>query len=450
MPLSRAMPRASLILLFGDAAFSLAILYALGISVFDAENSLQIVLWVVILVFSAYLFELYVPETNYEAKRLFRRVVKSLFVSFAAFAVVSFFIPQFVFGSWALFRALFLFGICQIVWHSLVARFNYAPEFSQRILVVGTGKLAKKIGHLIISRNHKYNLVGYVECGSDGRVVSDGDIVGSSALVCSIAEKKNANKIVVAVSDRRGKIPVKELLECKLSGIDVMDAPTFFEAMNGKLMIDHLTPSSLIFSSGFRVNETRKFFKRILDIGCALGLFLVSLPLLPFIALLVKLDSPGPVLFRQSRVGEGGAPFIVLKFRTMRADAEKTSGAVWAKKNDPRCTRIGKFLRKSRLDELPQLWNVLRGEMSFVGPRPERPEFVNELASAIPYYAKRHAVKPGITGWAQVSYAYGASVEDTYEKLSYDLYYIKHISVLFDLIIVLRTVRVVLFGRGSR
>ncbi|KAF0182306.1 MAG: sugar transferase [Nitrospirae bacterium] len=445
-----------MVLLAGDILLAAIALYAVTsaesdfLNSFDVWDGLSISLWLVILAFNAYLFELYVPEVNYQAKHIFRRVVKALSVSFVVFATISFLVPDFIFGRTTLFSALLFFGVCQFGWHILVSRFTYAPEFSQRILVVGTGRLARKIGNLIISRNHKYHLVGFVECGSEGRVISDEEIVGSSAMICGIAEQKNANKIVVAVSDRRGKIPVKELLECKLSGIDVMDAAAFFEVMNGKLMIDHLVPSALIYSDGFRVNQTRKFFKRIVDVCCALGLFMVVLPLLPLIALLVKLDSAGPVLFRQSRVGEGGRQFTVLKFRTMRTDAEKLSGAVWAKKDDPRCTRVGRFLRKSRLDELPQLWNVLRGEMSFVGPRPERPEFVKELADEIPYYAKRHSIKPGITGWAQVSYAYGASIEDTYEKLSYDLYYIKHISVVFDMMIVLETIRVVLFGRGSR
>ncbi|HSW65164.1 MAG TPA: TIGR03013 family XrtA/PEP-CTERM system glycosyltransferase [Dissulfurispiraceae bacterium] len=456
MPFRRSIPRASLVLLAGDIFLAAIILYSVSLAgngflnPLDVRDGLSISFWLIVLAFNAYLFELYVPEVNYDAKHIFRRVTKSLFVSFVVFATISFLLPQFIFGRLTLFSALLFFGVGQFGWHVLFARFTYAPEFSQRILVVGTGRLARKIGNLINSRNHKYYFVGFVECGSEGRVISDEEIVGSSAMICSIAEQKNANKIVVAVSDRRGRIPVKELLECKMSGIDVMDAATFFEMMNGKLMIDHLVPSALIYSDGFRVNHTRKFFKRIVDICCALGLLVIVLPLLPLIALLVKLDSSGPVLFGQKRVGEGARQFIVLKFRTMRTDAEKLSGAVWAKKDDPRCTRVGRFLRKSRLDELPQLWNVLRGEMSFVGPRPERPEFVNELANAIPYYAKRHTVKPGITGWAQVSYAYGASVEDAYEKLSYDLYYIKHISVLFDMMIVLQTIRVVLFGRGSR
>ena len=220
--------------------------------------------------------------------------------------------------------------------------------------------------------------------------------------------------------------------------------------MTGKLLLENIQPSWFLFGDGFRVTDSMRFGKRLLDIALSLlGIVLVA-PLLPLIALAIKLDSPGPALFRQLRVGEGEKLFQVAKFRTMRQDAEAATGAVWAQKNDPRVTRLGRFLRKSRLDELPQLFNVLMGTMSLVGPRPERPEFVEKLEQRIPYYAKRHFVKPGVTGWAQVRYPYGASEEDALEKLRFDLYYVKNYSLLFDLTILLETVKVCLFGRGGR
>jgi sugar transferase (PEP-CTERM system associated) len=235
-----------------------------------------------------------------------------------------------------------------------------------------------------------------------------------------------------------------------MSGIEVIDAPSFYEELTGKLLIENITPSSFFFSDGFRITHLKRLSKRIFDILCSLAGLLVSVSFFPFIAALIKLNSRGPVFFRQKRVGELEKEFTLYKFRTMREDAEKTTGAVWAEKDDPRITSIGRFLRKMRLDELPQFYNVLRGDMSFIGPRPERPEFVKRLKEIIPYYPERHFVKPGLTGWAQIRYPYGASTEDAVEKLRYDLYYIKHLSLFLDMLIMLETVKVMLFGRGAR
>jgi sugar transferase (PEP-CTERM system associated) len=243
---------------------------------------------------------------------------------------------------------------------------------------------------------------------------------------------------------------MRDILGCKLSGIEIVDALSFYEQITGKLLVEKMHPSWFIFSNGSRVTPFTRFTKRVFDLFFAtVGLILIA-PVIPFIALAVKLDSPGPVFFRQMRVGKGEKNFVLYKFRTMCKDAEKGTGAVWARENDPRVTRIGKFLRTTRLDEVPQLFNVLRGDMSFVGPRPERPEFVSDLKEKIPYYSNRHYVKPGATGWAQVKYPYGASVEDAEEKLCYDLYYIKNFSLVLDFMIILETVKVVVFGRGAR
>jgi sugar transferase (PEP-CTERM system associated) len=235
-----------------------------------------------------------------------------------------------------------------------------------------------------------------------------------------------------------------------MNGIEVIDAPTFYEQLTGKLLIENITPSWFIFSEGFRITPLLIVSKRVCDIlFSVMGLFL-TLPLIPVIMLIIKADSPGPVFLRQVRVGEKEKKFVLYKFRTMCHDAETKTGAVWAQKDDPRVTRVGMFLRVSRLDEIPQLYNVLRGDMGFIGPRPERPEFVEKLKDIIPFYSNRHFVKPGITGWAQVKYPYGASVEDSIEKLRYDLYYIKNLSIILDMVIVLETIKVVLFRRGGR
>ena len=354
---------------------------------------------------------------------------------------------------------LFLFGLLKLAWFYAEQNWKQFPGMVGRVLIVGNGPLATQMENLVSASGGRYELSGYVDCpvdgerrflsGNVGELSPSNDAVMSSDILAKAREAR-ANKIVVSFSERRGVFPLQEVLSCKLSGIEVMDAPTFYERVNRKLMLENITPSWFIFSNGFKVTVLRKGFKRMVDVlGSLLGA-LMSLPLVPFLILAIKLDSPGPVLFKQVRVGEGDSEFDIFKFRTMCNDAESKSGAVWSQENDPRITRVGRVLRKTRLDEIPQLINVLRGDMSLVGPRPERPEFVDDLRKVIPYYSERHFVKPGVTGWAQVCYPYGSSVEDAVEKLRYDLYYIKNYSLLYDFYIMYKTVGVVLFGKGGR
>jgi sugar transferase (PEP-CTERM system associated) len=310
--------------------------------------------------------------------------------------------------------------------------------------------LAQKIGGLITSTNHNHLLGGYINCSGEAAHVPLHSIVGNGGGLVDTVRKEKAKKIVISLSERRGVLPIKDLLACKLSGVEVVDAPSFYEELTGKLLIEDIKPSWFVLSDGFRKTVFRSISKKIFDSLFAIICLTITIPFFPIIALLIKLDSRGPVFFRQVRTGEGGKDFLIYKFRTMRQDAESETGAVWAQKNDTRITRMGRFLRKSRLDELPQLFNVLKGDMSFIGPRPERPEMITALEVLIPYYSERHSVKPGITGWAQVKYSYGASVEDSIEKLKYDLFYVKHMSLFLDLLILLETVKVVLFGRGGR
>jgi sugar transferase (PEP-CTERM system associated) len=274
-------------------------------------------------------------------------------------------------------------------------------------------------------------------------------IIGDYNQILQICQNGGIDRIIVALDERRGKFPLEQLLFCRLKGIPVEDGISFTEQLAGKLSVENLYPSLLIFSNGFKRTALHKKIKRGLDIvGSLFGLILLS-PLILLISVAIKLDNNGPVFYKQERVGEDGKIFRLIKFRSMRTDAE-SEGPVWAKPNDERMTRVGRIIRKLRFDEIPQMVNVLKGEMSFVGPRPERPFFVEMLKKEIPYYSQRHVIKPGITGWAQISYHYGSSKEDALEKLKYDLFYIKHMSLLFDLMIILETLKIVLLGKGAR
>jgi sugar transferase (PEP-CTERM system associated) len=307
--------------------------------------------------------------------------------------------------------------------------------------------LARQMG---TQQDFAYRLVGFVREADDVPTVRQHDILGSPKDIDRIVRSRHVDRIVVGLSDRRGRLPVEQLLRAKLSGVRVEDATTTYERLTGKILIDDLKPSWLIFSDGFRASRWTRFIKRMLDLSFSILLGLVTAPLMLLTAIAVKLESTGPAIYRQKRVGESGRVFLIYKFRSMRADAEQAGQPVWARDKDERVTRVGRFIRVTRLDELPQLWNVMRGDMSFVGPRPERPFFVEQLAREIPFYMQRHAVKPGLTGWAQVKYRYGSTIEDAMEKLRYDLYYIKHLSVFFDLTIALDTVKVILFGKGAK
>jgi sugar transferase (PEP-CTERM system associated) len=251
------------------------------------------------------------------------------------------------------------------------------------------------------------------------------------------------------MEDRRESMPVRELLDLRLRGVVIENCSALLERLSGKLPLDGLNPSTLIFTDGFRMSPSQQIFRRLLSFAVSLIALLICLPFLPFIILAVRLSSPGPIFFSQTRVGQRGRPFTAYKFRTMRKDAEK-QGAVWAAKDDPRVTKIGRFMRNTRLDEIPQLWNVLRGDMAFVGPRPERPEFVQWLSQEIPFYDLRHMIRPGITGWAQVRYQYGASLEETKRKLEYDLYYVKHQSIGLDLLVMFETIKTIILRRGAQ
>jgi sugar transferase (PEP-CTERM system associated) len=322
--------------------------------------------------------------------------------------------------------------------------------FQRKVLVLGAGKRAQRIYDLSRKRQSSFAITDFVNMADGPTTIEDAVPRASIADLGQFVERRNAGEVVLALEERRNSLPLKDLLRVKTKGVQVNEFSSFLERETGRVDLDTLNPSWLIFSDGFSSGRAiSSFAKRAFDVSVSLAILLLTWPLIAIFALLVKMESPGPAIFRQTRVGLFGSTFEVLKLRSMRNDAEK-DGAQWAQKNDPRVTRIGKFIRLVRIDELPQLWNVLKGDMSFVGPRPERPQFVAELVRDLPYYEERHMVKPGITGWAQINYPYGASVEDARHKLEYDLYYAKNYSTFLDVLILLQTLRVVLWSEGAR
>src|SRR5581483_2531327 len=320
----------------------------------------------------------------------------------------------------------------------------------QRVVILGTGELAMQIAREVTRRaDLSIKIEGFVSAfpalNGDDRIFGF-PILGPAAEMETITRQHGISRIIVALEDRRGALPSRELVRVRVRGVRVDDAATALSALTGRIALRSVKPSWFVFSDGFHRSSWNEVLKRALDLaGGTVGL-LLSLPLMILVGIAVRLDSKGPIIYRQARVGRMGRPFEVLKFRSMRADAEQGTGAQWASENDPRVTRVGAFIRKYRLDEIPQFFNVIRGDMSFVGPRPERPCFVEELSKTLPYYEERHSVRPGITGWAQVQYNYGSSVEDAFNKLEYDLFYLKNVSISFDLAIVFQTIRIVIGG----
>jgi sugar transferase (PEP-CTERM system associated) len=326
------------------------------------------------------------------------------------------------------------------------------PGLKKRLLILGTGQLAVDLCHVILSQNRwLVDIVGFLD-GTNERVgerlVSPG-IIGTYDQLAQLVEQHHVDTIVICMADRRSMLPVQALLDLKAIGLDILDGHHLFEEASGRLSIDSLRPSALIFSTGFRRRLVSLVSKRLFDVVVSAVGLVALMPLFVIIAAIIRWDSPGPVFYRQVRVGLRGRPYLILKFRSMQQDAEK-AGPRWAQANDPRISRVGWWLRKTRIDEFPQLMNVLRGEMSLVGPRPERPVFVQDLRTTIPYYDIRHTVRPGVTGWAQVKFRYGASQEDSHTKLQYDLYYVKNLSLFLDLKILMHTIRVMILGEGAQ
>ncbi|HEV3304891.1 MAG TPA: TIGR03013 family XrtA/PEP-CTERM system glycosyltransferase [Candidatus Sulfotelmatobacter sp.] len=363
-----------------------------------------------------------------------------------ALSAIGFLFPQFLPGNGSALLGLIILSCTLFCWRGAYGWMVKQPILRERVYVLGTGDRAERLVQGLRERS----TMGIEVVGWTGDV--EGELTRESVATHLIASSRGRgfHRVIVAMPDRRGTLPVEELLDLRLRGLRVEEATSWLEKMSGRIEVEQLYPSWLIFAEGFRFSNSFRLVRRLLNLLLALVALVVSLPLLPFIVLAVKLGSPGPALYRQKRVGRRGQVFFCYKFRTMRQDAEADTGATWATDDDPRITRVGKFLRSSRLDEIPQLWCVLKGDMHFVGPRPERPEFVEWLSEKIPYYGVRHMVRPGITGWAQVQYKYGNTLDDAREKLQYDLFYIKNASFGLDMLIMFQTIKIVLLGRGAK
>lgn len=383
------------------------------------------------------------------------RILVGMMLGSVALILAFYLFPQLYMGRGIFIIALVLSFVLLTLLRTIYYQVVDQSGLKRRVLILGTGERAASIERSLRRKSdyRGFRIVGYVHMPGGKETVDREKIFHLDGELVAFALQSDIDEIVIAMDERRRSFPIDDLLECKLEGIEVVDLLNFFEREASKIKLDLLSPSWVIFSEGFRRGILRSFFGRLFDLAASYMLLLVTWPfmLVTAIAILIECRSfRCPILFRQTRVGLNGHVFQVLKFRSMVVDAEKDGKAQWATKNDARVTRVGRFIRKTRIDELPQIFNVLRGDMSFVGPRPERPEFVKDLARKLPYYDERHRVKPGITGWAQMNYPYGSSDRDALEKLQFDLYYVKNHSLMLDLFILLQTVEVVIFGKGAR
>jgi len=400
-----------------------------------------------------YFADLYDFRTLSDRRELFVRSVQALGASSLILAVVYFWLPNLIVGRGVFIVAAGIVITLLLGWRII---FEWASHYvgpRDRLLLVGTGEGAVRLARELYQRHELgVEIIGFIDPDPSrvGAPVINPGVIGTIDDIPAIVRARSVAAVVVSLADARGKLPMEKLLEMKLDGVSFEHLASVYEKYTGKIALENLRPSWLIFSEGFRKSRVHETGKRLMDVALATIGLLLAAPLMVLITIATKLTSAGPVLYQQQRVGLHGRVFTVHKFRSMRHDAEKETGAVWARLNDDRVTPLGRFLRRTRLDELPQLWNVLRGDMSLVGPRPERPEFVRSLTKEIPFYGQRHAVRPGLTGWAQVCYTYGASVEDAMEKLQYDLFYIKNRSLTFDLFVVAKTVKTVLLQRGAQ
>jgi sugar transferase (PEP-CTERM system associated) len=400
-----------------------------------------------------YFSDLYDLRVVADRQELFVRLLQALAAASVVLALVYFWFPDLMIGRGIFVLAALLVILAMLGWRMAFEWTVSNVSARERLLLIGTTPAAVALAEEILERRSELGveIIGFVDpdpAAVGMRVLNPG-VIGTIEDIPAIVEAHNVDRVVVSLADARGNLPMDRLLAIKLGGVTFDHLATVYERYTGKIAVENLRPSWLIFSAGFRKSAFQRATKRALDVLVATLGFLIALPVLLVVALLVKTTSRGPVFYAQERVGLYGRRFRVVKFRSMRVDAEADTGAIWAAHNDARVTPIGAMLRRTRIDELPQLVNVLRGDMSMVGPRPERPEFVGELTRQIPFYGQRHVVKPGLTGWAQIRYTYGASVEDALQKLQFDLYYIKHMSVAFDVFIMAATVKTVLLRRGA-
>lgn len=397
-----------------------------------------------------YYFDLYDSSILTNQREVVTRVIQVLGTVCILLAVLYYLYPPLELGRGIFLVGFFLVAIVLLCWRKLFVVVNSLPRFAERALIFGEGLLAAQLSSEIGSRPELgLRVIAHIPEGGDSGTLPGGATAKGEELLRYV-DSYRVNRIIIAMGDRRGRLPVEQLLAMKSHGVLVQDGTEMYEAVTGKVALESLRPGWLLFSEGFQVSRGILSYERLVSFLVAAVGILISLPLVPLIALAIRLTSVGPILYRQKRVGRDGKAFDCYKFRTMRADAEASTGPTWATDNDPRITPVGRFLRSSRLDEIPQLWLVLKGDMGLIGPRPERPEFVERLNQEIPFYHLRHTIRPGITGWAQIRYKYGNTIEDTREKLRYDLFYIKNMSPGLDLLILFHSIKIVLLGRGAK
>ncbi len=424
----------------GSAIFS--------IDLFDCGRQAMVV--TIIFQLCLYFFDLYDLNSGISMPDTVTRITQAFGFGCIILAILYYLIPDLLISSRVFWSGYLVICLTITLWRSFYHFVLRKRLFVQSVIIVGTGKLACDIAREVEGRRDSVNkVVAFV--GDEDPEYNPNKVPVYLQLedMEPAVSLQQVERIIVAPDDRRGSTPVQTLLQCKLRGIIVEHGVSFYERIAGRVLVERLAPSWIIFSDGFGFSRLKRSLKRCADICLSVILLILTLPVLLLSAIIVKLESAGPIFYRQERVGQYGIPFYLIKLRSMCQDAEK-DGAVWASVNDQRVTRFGAIIRKVRIDELPQLWNVIKGEMSFVGPRPERPIFVEQLVKEIPYYGIRHVIKPGITGWAQICYPYGASKEDALRKLEYDLYYLKNFSIALDFVIVFRTIKTVLGQRGAR
>ncbi len=448
-------PVRTLILLIGEAlivwtSFLLGTVYTFrddSYLVLNYDHGYAKILVVTILVLlCSHWFDLYdTARLNAKGELYFRLLMVPGLLAFLL-AAVSWIRPDFLLGNGSSAIGLLILTVALLGWRIGFKWLVQLPILVERVYVLGTGERAQRV----VQGLQQNPEIGVEVASWTGKL--EGAVTRDSvaAHLLEVVQKQKVHRVIVAMPDRRGTIPMPELLDLRMQGVKIEEAASWLEKISGKIEVENLYPSWLIFGQGFRRSTPFRMVRRGVSLIISLVGLVLALPLLPFIILAIRLDSQGPVFYTQTRVGKAGHLFKVVKFRTMRQDAEALSGPKWAGDNDPRVTRVGKFLRSSRLDEIPQLWCVLKGDMAFVGPRPERPEFIEWLSKEIPYYGVRHMVRPGLTGWAQVKYKYGSTVEDAREKLQYDLFYIKNASIGLDLVIMFLTIKTVMLRRGAQ
>ncbi len=451
-----------MLLLFAEAAVTFgaivtAVYLRLGVGDARDELILRQGLWkaalaTVFCLAAFYLFDLYDFIVMHDRRELVLRLVQALGLAWIALALSFYAFPRLMLGRGIALIALPLALALMVGWRLSIHWFLGHPDFGERILIVGSGNLAVEVAREVLNRpDAGYRIVGFVGTDSDllGKSLINPKVIGITSELNEIVKREGIDRIVVAMGERRGQLPTQELLHLSLTGkVAIEEGASFYERVTGRVSLLMIRPSWLIFSGRGRQARVSGITRNIVHRVVAFIGFFLSLPIALATAVLIKLDSRGPIFYKQERVGKNGAPFVLMKFRSMRTDAE-ADGPVWASKSDERTTRVGAIIRKIRVDEIPQFWNILRGEMSFVGPRPERPHFVSQLAQEIPYYEQRHLIAPGLTGWAQIKYPYGSSIEDARQKLQYDLFYIKNQTLILDAIIMFETVKIILFGRGA-